>query len=103
MESRLTRPARRVSSEDLRRIFNDGRYYERVLANELIASVEREGSPRPEAQQPPGTLSQTVWYFDLRLSRVALVHQYLLPDGTIGGSGRPDPKRILLDGEILYC
>jgi hypothetical protein len=45
-------------------------------------------------------LSQTVEYYDGD-NRVALVHQYLRPDGTIGASGRPDPKALLEDG-ILY-
>jgi hypothetical protein len=43
-----------------------------------------------------------VWYFDLQLNRVALVHEYRLPDGSIGASGLPDPKRLLLEDEILY-
>jgi hypothetical protein len=30
-----------------------------------------------------------------------LVHQYLRPDGKVGGSGRPDPKAVL-DGDTLY-
>jgi hypothetical protein len=30
-----------------------------------------------------------------------MVHQYLQPDGTLGASGQPDPKRLLHDG-ILY-
>jgi hypothetical protein len=33
---------------------------------------------------------------------LALVHQYLRPDGTIGASGKPDPKRLYLTKEILY-
>jgi hypothetical protein len=33
---------------------------------------------------------------------LALVHQYLRPDGTIGASGKPDPKRLYLTNEILY-
>ncbi len=32
---------------------------------------------------------------------VALVHQYLLPSGALGASGRPDPKRLILNG-LLY-
>ncbi|MBI2907275.1 MAG: hypothetical protein HYX92_06425 [Chloroflexi bacterium] len=32
---------------------------------------------------------------------VALVHQYVRPDGAIGGSGRPDPKRIVVGREVL--
>ncbi len=33
--------------------------------------------------------------------KVALVHQYLRPDGRIGASGMPDPKWLLGEGEIL--
>ncbi|MCY3960092.1 MAG: hypothetical protein OXG34_00275 [bacterium] len=44
-----------------------------------------------------------VWYLGPDGQELALAHQYLLPDGTIGGSGRPDPKRLILDDEIIYC
>ena len=91
-----------MSAEELRKVFNDGGYYQRVCDNELIAVVERSHPPREGSGQPAGTLSQSVWYFDKSMNRVAFVHQYLLPDGNIGGSGKPDPKRILLDDEILF-
>jgi hypothetical protein len=29
---------------------------------------------------------------------VAIVHQYLLPDGRLGASGRPDPKQVIVPG-----
>jgi hypothetical protein len=32
---------------------------------------------------------------------MARVHQYVLVDGTIGASGRPDPKRVFYEG-VLY-
>lgn len=99
----MTRPVRRVTPAELRECFNAGRYHERVGANELIAAVETERLARPEANQQPGTVSQMVWYYDASLRRVALVHQYLRRDGTLGGSGRPDPKRLILDDEILFC
>jgi hypothetical protein len=41
-------------------------------------------------------------YFDGDGQRVAVVHQYLRTDGTLGASGRPDPKR-LLEGGVLYA
>lgn len=99
----MPRQVRRVSASELRELFNDGGYEEKVAADELIAVVEREHPARPQAGEPAGTLSQMIWYFDSSMNRVALVHQYLRPDGTIGGSGRPDPKRLLLDNEILFC
>jgi hypothetical protein len=96
-------PVRRVSPTELRRIFNEGRYYERLGKGELLASVESDRPARPEAGQPVGTRSQMVWYYDSSLRRVALVHQYVRADGTLGASGRPDPKRVLLEQEILFC
>lgn len=33
--------------------------------------------------------------------KVAGVHQYLRVDGTLGASGRPDPKELLIGG-VLY-
>lgn len=42
-----------------------------------------------------------VSYRDNDGNEVARVHQYLRTDGTIGASGKPDPKR-LLEGRTLY-
>lgn len=92
-----------MPATELRRLFNTGDYELRVSRDELIALVESEHAARSGAGEPPGTLSQMVWYFDSQMNRVALVHRYLRPDGTIGGSGRPDPKRLILDDEILFC
>jgi hypothetical protein len=47
------------------------------------------------------TRSQEISYFDANNQEVARVHQYLKPDGNLGGSGRPDPKRVF-QGGVLY-
>jgi hypothetical protein len=71
----------------MRRIFNDLELAERVAKNELLAVVETERSARPEAQQPPGTRSQMIWYYTKSLERVALVHQYsALTDPSVGAA-----------------
>jgi len=58
-------------------------------------------SPAPAAaRQPEGTRSQIVAYYDEEGNRLAIVHCYLRPDGTLGGSGRPDPKWLLHKGKI---
>lgn len=44
-----------------------------------------------------------VWYLGPDGQKLALVHQYLLPDGSISGSGRPDPKRMVLEDEVIMC
>jgi hypothetical protein len=70
---------------------------------ELLQVVEREAPARRQANQPAGTMSRMVWYVDTDRVKIALVHEYRHPDGSIGGSGRPDPKRLDINGEILYC
>jgi hypothetical protein len=42
-----------------------------------------------------------VYYYTQDGNPIAVVHQYLRPDGTIGASGRPDPKRLFLEDRIL--
>lgn len=85
----------------MRAIFNEGRYWERVQSGEF-RQVVREQRPAPaEAGQPEATLSQSISYLDHQGAEVARVHQYLRADGSIGASGRPDPKRVLKDG-VLY-
>jgi len=47
--------------------------------------------------EPAGTRAQVLEYWDGDV-RLAIVFQYLRPDGVRGGSGLPDPKMILRDG-----
>ena len=34
--------------------------------------------------------------------RLALVHQYLRPAGTLGATGLPDPKELLVEGFVWF-
>jgi hypothetical protein len=95
-------PTQRVSRERLREIFNEAQYWERAQSGEFRTIVLREGNPDPiKSGQTIGTKSQIVSYFDSQDNEVARVDQYLKPDGTLGGSGLPDPKKVFKDG-ILY-
>lgn len=65
--------------------------------------VDSEGPPGPRMGQTAGTRSQRVSYWatlDGKLQRVARVHQYLKPDGTLGASGKPDPKSVFHEGTL---
>jgi hypothetical protein len=42
-------------------------------------------------------------YYNQQGKKVAIAHQYVKPDGTIGGSGRPDPKWLLEEGVIYLA
>lgn len=83
----------RITTAELRRRFNDGAY----TARKIEVLTERPAPPR--AGQPLQTMSQLIGYFeDGKL--VAKAHQYLRPDGSIGASGKPDPKWLCQDGVI---
>ena len=58
------------------------------------------------ARQVPGTVSQLVAYYERlpngRRRALAVVFQYMQPDGRLGASGKPDPKWLRLpDGAII--
>jgi hypothetical protein len=86
----------------LRDLFNGGTYWERAQAGEFSERVQRsdEISPRKRRKlsMPHGSLSQIVAYCLPDGTQVALVHQYVRPDGRV--RGKPDPKYLLIDGEI---
>jgi len=82
-------------------MFNDGRYWEQVQAGELTAVLMEERMAPSSAGQPPGTRSQMISYRDVSDKEIARVHQYLKPDGTVGASGKPDPKRLLINDTLF--
>ncbi len=88
-----------VSKEELRRMFRELRCLELLALGELQSVLHREGHPSPPRPSPPiCTRSQVLRYLDATGTTIAYVHQFLRPDGTLGGSGLPDPKRVLVDG-----
>jgi len=83
-------------------IFNREQYWEKVQRGDLYAVLLEDRIPSfIAANEPPGTRSQMISYRDKNDNEVARVHQYLRPDGTIGASHKPDPKRLLFNG-VLY-
>jgi hypothetical protein len=86
----------------MRERFNRGKYWERMRQGEFTPVVIEQGNLEPgvAAKEPFGTVSQMISYRDANGNEVARVHQYLRPDGTVAGSGLPDPKRLFEDGTI---
>jgi hypothetical protein len=91
----------RIDPWEMRRIFNQNNYWERVQSGELSAVVLESRNAPASAGQPPGTLSQSISYRDPDGNEIARVHQYLMTDGTLSAGGRPDPKRLFYNG-VLY-
>jgi hypothetical protein len=89
----------------MRELFNAGRFVERAERGELLLRPypRRKSSVTPlHRGQPAGTLSQLVDYWDGD-AVVARAFQYLRPDGSIGASGRPDPKVLVMEAEVLLA
>lgn len=87
-----------VSPAKIRHLFNS-----HILPKKnqglLSEQVKRSKHPAPPgANEPYCTRSQMVIYLDEKNQKVAWVHRYLRENGDIGGSGKPDPKRIILKG-----
>jgi hypothetical protein len=96
-------PKEIVSKDEIRRIFNEGRYFERAQSGELIPVRMRNDHPdTPLAGEPKCTHSQTWYYYTRRRELVAVVHQYERPDGSIGLHGRPDPKALYIGNRAIY-
>jgi hypothetical protein len=86
----------------MREIFNSGRYFERLQSCEFTAIILEERPASPGANEPAYTRSRMLSYRDRATdNELARVHQYDRPDGKIGASGRPDPKRLIRDGVMF--
>ena len=100
--SRNLVPVEFVSEAVIRQHFNEGRFWERVQSGDLRADLKRNGHPATlPAGEPSCTHSQTLNYYASNGELIAVVHQYKRPDGSLGGSGRPDPKWLSLSGRAL--
>jgi hypothetical protein len=71
----------------------------RAANGEFCCCLTDEKTPKSN-EEPPGTRSLMVSYLSDSLERIFMVHIYLRPDGTIGGSGKPDPKWLFEEGVI---
>ena len=85
----------------MRRLFNDGHYWEQVQSGAFTEVLMEDRLAPPASGEPPGTRSQMMSYRDGKDNEIARVHRYLRPDGSLGASGKPDPKRLLKDN-VLY-
>lgn len=90
-----------TSAAEVRSLFNH-LVLPGVARGEVVEVVLRSSPPSPTSGQPRGALSQTVAYFRSG-ERVAQAHRFLLRDGSLGGSGLPDPKFVVHDGTILLA
>jgi hypothetical protein len=94
-------PLVRIEQDEMRQHFNEGAYWEKTKSGEFTEVVLEHRHPSlTAANEPFCTFSQMISYRDSSGAEMARVHQYLRPDGSIGASGRPDPKRVYANGTL---
>jgi hypothetical protein len=82
-------------------MFNEGNYWHRALYGDLYQTpVADDHIQRERSGQPPCTHSQLMAYLNAQGRQVAIVHQFRRSDGSLGGSGQPDPKQLLHEGTL---
>ena|SRR6478672_4090409 len=91
----------RTSVDELRRIYRESGYEALVDSGQLTAEIETDNNPASTNGQPAGTRSQILAYTDSDGVVILRCHRYLRPDGSLGASGRPDPKWIF-HGNVIY-
>ncbi|MGH2728279.1 MAG: hypothetical protein ACRDKS_15025, partial [Actinomycetota bacterium] len=89
-------PEKYVSPDELRSLFNEGRYYERMQEGELMPEVIDVG-PSP-SRFPRDIRSQTVAYLDQARRTIVIVHQYGYDNGDVAEGTLPDPRFLFEDG-----
>lgn len=100
--SKKRKPVEWVTPDIIREHFNRSQIIDQVRAGQLDTITKRSSHRAPPPPSEPFcTQSQILYYYTKEGTPVAVVHQYLRPDGTIGGSGLPDPKRLFLKDRII--
>ena len=91
-----------VPSARIRALFNNSQYSEKIkrgLLQKIVLKKTLLQNPTQKGE-PEGTYSEVILYKDQGADFFAIVHQYSRPDGSIGASGKPDPKRLRIQGKI---
>lgn len=81
-------------------MFNREDFVGRAARGEIKEVIVHSGQPSPEVGLPPGSRTEMLSYLDENGAELARAHRFVLPDGSIGASGKPDPKRVFKDGKI---
>jgi hypothetical protein len=91
-----------VADKRMRQLYQQSGYRGRIMAGELTSKVTYDKHRNPPLSfEPFCTRSQRVAYFDVDGEKLVEFHLYRRKDGTIGASGKLDPKELIYKG-VLY-
>jgi len=100
--NRRTPLVKRIPVSELRQLFDYANYWDRAAKGEYLKVVIGRHTPDSKSE-PPGTESQMISIQRIDGFEVARVHAYVRPDGSLGASGKPDPKAVYDEiGNVLY-
>ena len=87
----------RVDVWELRCHFLKARYLRRLKHGEFTVARGKPRPAHPKYGLGPGGVSLSVYYY-IGVQQVAEVHHLERADGSLGGSGKPDPKMVIHGG-----
>ena len=91
-----------VAADKIRALFNKSQYYEKIkkgLLQEKVVKKTLLKYPKKKGE-PQGTYSEIVRYREPKTGFILYAHRYKRPDGSIGASGKPDPKFLQIGGKL---
>ena len=99
-------PVERVSPASIRDIFNKSQYPRQIENGVLVPKyLHNKHISKPELiGEPWCTYSQLIRYCDSNGRWMVEVHQYFRSeDNSLGGQGKPDPKRLRVGTKVLIA
>ena len=82
-------------------LFNCYRYWKKLRRGKFTQNTrKRKHLQEVKPGLPLCTHSHTTKYMDQSGQQVAVVHQYELPNGSLGAGQKPDPKMLLFRGVV---
>ena len=94
-------PKVRISERDLQNKFNHGEGGLRDRMDELEILCDYDEPASPSSKQDPGTRSKLFKFRENGITVMAL-HFFLKVDGSLGASGKFDPKILMVNGILYY-
>lgn len=95
----------RIPLTTIRHLYNESQFPDMIAQGRLLPNYIRNGHLKEPGKvgEPYCTHSQFIRYLDINGQWVVEVHQYLRPDKTLGGKGKPDPKRLRIGNKVYIA
>lgn len=96
-------PKRVTDVWEVRCWYNNSDIPSRIQQGQLDRKLVRRYQPKNGPAKGGGWTEIFGWYDPITNQQVAETCNYLLPDGSMGGSGELDPKKVLVNGILIVA